>query len=398
MQPTSTSPPPRAVRPVTKRDSILTASAELIRAKGYEHVSLRDIGDAVDVRPSALYRHFSNKQQLLSEVIRAGLAPATAAVDALNLRVDDNALTVLADLALDHPDLGLLWLREVRHLPADEQKSVDRDVYRMIEQLASNCRRVRPDIEATVSELLAWSLLGVLLSASFHGLVVDRAVYRPLLVALLERVITSPVAPGLATALAPKEPAARLEPLSRREALLIQATRLFAQHRYSGVGNEDIGDALGMSGPNIYNHFSSKSELLGLALQRGAGYLQLQLAEVLPRASTPSDGLRGLITSYTGFAVAHSDLVAILMTEIRNLAEPHRQAALTAQRDYVNEWTHLVQQLDASTDHTQARLKVHAALTTINTLSQVDRLRTAAQSVDAISGVVTHMLLSHQEN
>ncbi|WP_354524223.1 TetR/AcrR family transcriptional regulator [Mycolicibacterium sp. 624] len=314
------------------------------------------------------------------------------------MQFDDNALTALADLAVDHPDLGLLWLREMRHLPADEQKSIDRDVYRMIEQLASNCRRVRPELETTASELLAWSLLGVLLSASFHAVTVDRGVYRSLLVALLERVMSSPVAPGLAIATAPKEPVAGLEPLSRREALLIQATRLFAQHRYSGVGNEDIGDALGMSGPNIYNHFTSKSELLGRALQRGAGYLQLQLAEVLSRASTPTDGLRGLITSYTSFAVAHPDLVAILMTEIRNLAEPHRQAALTAQRDYVNEWTHLIQQRDPSTDPAQARLKVHAALTIINAVSQVDRLRTAAQSVDAISGVVGHMLLSHQEN
>jgi AcrR family transcriptional regulator len=150
--------------------------------------------------------------------------------------------------------------------------------------------------------------------------------------------------------------------------------------------------SLGIAGPSIYNHFSSKSESLGLALTRGAAYLHLQVAEVLATAATPAAGLIGLVISYTRFLAAHPDLGAILMTEIRNLTEPYREDALSAQRDYVDEWAHLLQLIPEHADAVQARLKVHAAMMVINVVTQVYHLRTASNSVEVTSGVVTYML------
>lgn len=382
----------RGTRPANRRATIVHAASELIHTRGYEHVSMSNIADAVEVRPSALYRHFTNKQHLLAEVIRNGLTPVKAAIDELNLTDQDSALHVLAELTLDHPGLGLMWLREVQHLPPDQQKAVTDHIQHVAAQLADKCRHARPDLDVAAADLLAWSILGVLLSASFHGLAVSRSEYSTLLVSLLTRVLSTPILRGFSIGGTRTDHEPGLEPLSRREALLMHATRLFAQRRYAGVGIEDVGAALGMSGPSIYNHFSGKSELLGLALSRGAAYLHLQVAEVLPMATTPAEGLSGLVASYTGFAFAHPDLVAILITEIRNLPDPYRAEAINAQHDYINEWTHLVQQHHPHDSALQARLTVHAALTIINSITQVERLRTAANSAETISGVVGHVL------
>jgi hypothetical protein len=120
--------------------------------------------------------------------------------------------------------------------------------------------------------------------------------------------------------------------------------------------------------------------------------LHLQVAEVLATAATPVAGLIGLVSSDTRFAAAHPDLGAILMTEIRNLTEPYREDALSAQRDYVDEWAHLLRLIPEHADAVHTRLRVHAALMVINVVTQVYHLRTAANSVEVTSGVVTYML------
>ncbi|MGH3950933.1 MAG: helix-turn-helix domain-containing protein, partial [Pseudonocardiaceae bacterium] len=50
---------------------------------------------------------------------------------------------------------------------------------------------------------------------------------------------------------------------SRREQILAAAAELFAQHGFHGVGIDDIGAAVGISGPALYRHFRSKDAMLG---------------------------------------------------------------------------------------------------------------------------------------
>ena len=51
-------------------------------------------------------------------------------------------------------------------------------------------------------------------------------------------------------------------PTRRRDQILVEAARLFAQHGFHGTSIDGIGSAAGVSGPAIYRHFPSKEGLL----------------------------------------------------------------------------------------------------------------------------------------
>ena len=52
----------------------------------------------------------------------------------------------------------------------------------------------------------------------------------------------------------------------RQAAILHEAARLFAERGFSGVSLEDLGAAVGVSGPAVYRHFANKQALLGAIL------------------------------------------------------------------------------------------------------------------------------------
>ncbi|MEY2401791.1 MAG: hypothetical protein QOJ08_1902, partial [Ilumatobacteraceae bacterium] len=56
--------------------------------------------------------------------------------------------------------------------------------------------------------------------------------------------------------------------LSRRDELLSVAADLFAERGFTKVTVDDIGNAVGVSGPALYHHFDGKQSLLGEMLVR----------------------------------------------------------------------------------------------------------------------------------
>ena len=78
---TSVLPPARRTRPPNRRELILAAATELFAVRGYEYVGMSEIAEEVAVQPSALYRHFAGKEQLLAEILREAAASLLAAAE-----------------------------------------------------------------------------------------------------------------------------------------------------------------------------------------------------------------------------------------------------------------------------------------------------------------------------
>ena len=89
---------PRGTRPRDRRDQIRSAAVALFYERGYEQVSVADVAESVNVGPSALYRHFTGKADLLYEAIDQTInAFAGMVADLPSRDLDGIALTAAMD-------------------------------------------------------------------------------------------------------------------------------------------------------------------------------------------------------------------------------------------------------------------------------------------------------------
>ncbi|MCW3840929.1 TetR/AcrR family transcriptional regulator [Micromonospora yasonensis] len=383
--------PPRGTRPRNRRELILAAAADLFHRRGYGQLTMGDLAEAVGVGPSALYRHVAGKQHLLSEVLTGGLTPVRELLTDLDLTDRAAALNRLGALALDHRQLGLLWQREARHLTPADRGVFRAELHGIGALLARQVRVVRPDLDPAAAELLAWAMISALTSVSFHRLDLPRPEYDELLAELCGAVLDT-VLPEPAPVPAPRPDPARLVPAARREALLIQAVRMFAAHGYTEVGIEDIAAAVGIAGPSVYHHFPSKLDLLVTALRRGAAVLLTDVATAYRTAGDATDGLRTLVRGYVGFTQAHHDLVDLLITEVEHLPEAERRESRQTQHDYIGEWVHLLRATRPGLDPTAARVRVQAVLTVANDAARTPRVRAYPALPATLEAIAAHLL------
>lgn len=66
----------RAPRGTVSREDIIVAAVEVVRAGGYEQMTIRSLAAGLGVAPMSLYRHIRDKDDLLDEVVDRLLAPA----------------------------------------------------------------------------------------------------------------------------------------------------------------------------------------------------------------------------------------------------------------------------------------------------------------------------------
>src|ERR1700676_1810361 len=92
----------------------------------------------------------------------------------------------------------------------------------------------------------------------------------------------------------------------RRTQLIGAAERLVAERGYLAVRLEDIGAAVGVSGPAIYRHFPNKEALLVELLVGISTRLLAGAREVRSREADATTALNGLIDFHLDFALGES--------------------------------------------------------------------------------------------
>ncbi|MFI0465711.1 TetR/AcrR family transcriptional regulator [Saccharopolyspora sp. 5N102] len=386
-----TNPPARNTRPRNRRALITAAAADLFYRLGYARVGMSDIAEAVGVGSSALYRHFAGKQQLLTRVVLDELQPFNAIAAQVADRDLDDVVAQLAAAALDHRQLGVLWQREARHLPAEQRDVLREELRGVATGLAEVARAFRPELTGEDARFRAWCMFSVLTSPSYHQVDLPRRQFEQLLRAMVVVIGTQP----------PQRFADHHEPdadqraalfagrASRRRLLLAAAMRLFSDAGYTEVTTEDVGAAAGIAGPSLYNYFASKQELLGAVITRGNAWLEVELERTLASTPAADDALRELLSSYIGFAFDHGRFIDILVSEVNHLPDAERHRARQTQHAYVAEWVGLLCEARPGLDPVRARILVQAALTVAN-----DMVRTGSvRDVDALLRIGSALML-----
>jgi len=144
-----------------RKQAIFAAALRLFRERGFHGTAINDIGAAAGVTGPALYRHFSGKDEVLSEAIRDGsrrIAEATrGAVDATGLsprEALDALVRSYVGVALENADVYAAYVLESRHLPDHLRAPIRRAERRHREEWERLLLGVRPDLDAQVAATL----------------------------------------------------------------------------------------------------------------------------------------------------------------------------------------------------------------------------------------------------
>ncbi|MCK9870068.1 TetR/AcrR family transcriptional regulator [Nocardiopsis dassonvillei] len=152
----------------------------------------------------------------------------------------------------------------------------------------------------------------------------------------------------------------------RRAALLGAAARLFAERGYRGVSIDDLGRAVGTTGPALYRHFRGKQELLGAVLVDISERLALRGGELVARASGAEEALEALLRGHIAFALDEPDLITVHDRELGNLTDADRRRVRRLQRGYVEQWVGVLGELRPDASATVLRAAVHAVFGLLN--------------------------------
>lgn len=154
---------------------------------------------------------------------------------------------------------------------------------------------------------------------------------------------------------------------SRREQILQAAAQLFAERGARAVGVDDVGAAVGVTGPAIYRHFASKDAMLAEMLLRISERLLAGGSEVVVRAGNDVPGqLRALIAFQVDFALDNPALITVQDRDLGTLTEADAAQVRRLQRRYVEVWVAVLARLHPGAEAAACRARAHAVFGLIN--------------------------------
>src|SRR5437764_15220765 len=120
---------------------------------------------------------------------------------------------------------------------------------------------------------------------------------------------------------------------TRRNELVRQAARLFAEKGYHGTSTGDLAQAMGVQKGSLYAHISSKADLLWEVACEGAAAFHEALDEI-PDELPATDKIRLALRAHLGVVAEQLDAATVFIREWRYLEGERRDEFLAERRRY----------------------------------------------------------------
>jgi len=132
---------------VQRREEVISVAERLFSERGYEATSVRDIAEALDIKPGSLYAHIETKEDLLWDILQAAADRFFAAVrpilgsDLVFAEKFKRVIKAHVEVITDSARSAAIFLNEWRHLsePRRGEFTARRDEYeRLIRDLVAD--------------------------------------------------------------------------------------------------------------------------------------------------------------------------------------------------------------------------------------------------------------------
>ncbi|MFC7356548.1 TetR/AcrR family transcriptional regulator [Jejudonia soesokkakensis] len=155
---------------ITRKQEIISVAAQLIKEKGYNAVSMRDIAIAMDMKAASLYNHIKGKQEILATLIVNVAEEFTNGMkfilseDASALKKIEKIIEIHIDITVNYSENIAALNNDWMHLEGDALKKV----VQMRDDYENNFRSIikkgitEGDIQPKHPEVILFSILSTL--------------------------------------------------------------------------------------------------------------------------------------------------------------------------------------------------------------------------------------------
>lgn len=130
----------------------------------------------------------------------------------------------------------------------------------------------------------------------------------------------------------------------RKEQILHEAARLFRKKGYNATTVRMIASALGIEAASLYNHISSKQEILKTLLLPMAQRFAKGMDDIESRPVDAFEKLEELVALHVQLSLNHPDSISLITGEWVHLEEPALSEYSQMRRNYENRFKTIIQE------------------------------------------------------
>jgi AcrR family transcriptional regulator len=175
----SEAPTLRSRAKANRREALLAAAARLFAERGYNGVSLEELGAAAGVSGPAVYRHFEGKQALLGALLVGVSEHLSSGGQAVVAAAPDDAAALRAlvqfhvDFALSNPDVIRVQGQDLGNLADDDRHAVRALQRTYVELWVEVLARLHPNVDTASLRIRAHAAFGLINSTPHSARTTD---------------------------------------------------------------------------------------------------------------------------------------------------------------------------------------------------------------------------------
>jgi AcrR family transcriptional regulator len=110
--------------------------------------------------------------------------------------------------------------------------------------------------------------------------------------------------------------------LARKDQIRDKAQTLFRERGYAATSMRDLADSLGIEAASLYNHISSKEEILHEICFRMADEFFSAIEPIVASSLDPKEKLRATLEAHLSVIASNADASGVFLHEWRHMGEP----------------------------------------------------------------------------
>jgi len=131
-------------------------------------------------------------------------------------------------------------------------------------------------------------------------------------------------------------------PRETRARIIEAATALFSQQGYAETTIEQIGAAVGLTGPAIYRHFRSKAHLFEVVMHVARRPAWEETCKLHASEGEPREILRQVVAAWVDQSVVRRSLISVYAQQHRSLSDAARHRVRVQYRALTDVWVDLL--------------------------------------------------------